>query len=203
VPVNIDEVIKALKAIDVTPPPAPYREVLTKAIADIEQYAGEQTATIAQLNKTIQAQGDQINQLQGQVTAQNTQITQQNAKITDLSNKLAAATAPSTTKPIDLATTFKTIMDSVQTQARAASGVASTTVKSMDVEIKGLVQIEADGSTSLQLPTVGAPLDAATLSTIRISYGAVPVAVPPAPPPPPPPPPSKLSAKPPRGGGSD
>src|SRR5262249_274991 len=90
---------------------------------------------------------------------------------------------------LSVANSFKTVVDSIQAQARQAPGVA-TTVRSMDVEVKGLVQVQPDLTTVLVLPTAGSGIDPNLLSTLRLSFAAVPVAAPlprPAPPAPPPP----------------
>lgn len=83
--------------------------------------------------------------------------------------------------PLDLAQSFRQVVDSVQAEARAAPGGA-TTIQSLNVEVKGLVQVDASGKTSLVLPQTGAGVDPQALSTLHISFAAIPGAV--APPPP-------------------
>lgn len=82
--------------------------------------------------------------------------------------------------PLDLAQSFRQVVDSVQAEARAAPGGA-TTIQSLTVEVKGLVQVDASGKTSLVLPQTGAGVDPQALSTLHISFAAIPGAV--APPP--------------------
>jgi hypothetical protein len=76
-------------------------------------------------------------------------------------------------KPLDLAQSFRQVMESVQAQALAAPGHAAT-IQTLNVEVKGLVQVDASGETNLVLPQTGAPVDPQTLSTLSISFAAVP-----------------------------
>jgi len=76
-------------------------------------------------------------------------------------------------KPLDLAQSFRQVMESVQAQARAAPGDAAT-IQTLNVEVKGLVQVDASGETNLVLPQTGASVDPQTLSTLSISFAAVP-----------------------------
>jgi hypothetical protein len=46
----------------------------------------------------------------------------------------------------------------------------------MDIEVKGLVQVQ-DKETVLVLPGLNSSIDANALSTLRVSFGAIPVAV--------------------------
>jgi hypothetical protein len=82
-----------------------------------------------------------------------------------------STSAPSVT-PVDLAQSFKQVVESVQAQARAAPGGAAT-VQSLSVEVKGLVQVDSSGQTNLVLPQGGA-VDPQTLSTLHMTFAAVP-----------------------------
>jgi hypothetical protein len=73
--------------------------------------------------------------------------------------------------PVDLARSFKGVIEEIQAEARSAQ-VAGVTIKAMDVEVKGLVQAEAD-KTQLVLPAATG-VDPGSLSTLRISFGVVP-----------------------------
>ena len=83
------------------------------------------------------------------------------------------------TSPLDVANAFRQVVDQVQTEAREAPGVG-TTIKSLDLEVKAFVHVEDDGVTALSFPQPDAAVDASSLSTLRISFGAIPPAVPPA-----------------------
>jgi hypothetical protein len=82
------------------------------------------------------------------------------------------------TSPLDVAKAFREVVDQVQTEARESSGVA-TTIKSLDLEVKAFVHVEDDGATALSFPPPDAAVDASSLSTLRISFGAIPAAAPP------------------------
>jgi hypothetical protein len=85
---------------------------------------------------------------------------------------VAPSQAPAVT-PLNLAQSFRQVVESVQAQARAAPGDAAT-IQTLNVEVKGLVQVDASGETNLVLPQTGAALDPQTLSTLSISFAAVP-----------------------------
>ena len=89
------------------------------------------------------------------------------------------ARAPKTS-PLDVANAFRQVVDQVQTEARAAPGVG-TTIKSLDLEVKAFVHVEDDGVTALSFPQPDAEVDANSLSTLRISFGAIPGLAPPPP----------------------
>ena len=84
----------------------------------------------------------------------------------------------SKTSPLDVANAFREVVDQVQTEAREAPGVG-TTIKSLDLEVKAFVHVEDDGVTALSFPQPDAEVDANSLSTLRISFGAIPSATPP------------------------
>ena len=88
--------------------------------------------------------------------------------------------AGTTTSPLDLAKSFRNVIDAIQTEARQSPGMA-TTIKAMDIEVKGLVQVNEDKSTAFVLPSAGTPIDSNSLSTLRVSFGSVPVTAPPTP----------------------
>jgi len=75
--------------------------------------------------------------------------------------------------PIDIAKSFRAVVDEIQADARAAPEVG-VTIKSMDIEVKGLVEVDED-KTALVLPSAKAQIDPSALSTLRVSFGAVPV----------------------------
>ena len=79
------------------------------------------------------------------------------------------------TSPLDVANAFREVVEQVQTEAREAPGVA-TTIKSLDLEMKAFVHVDDGGATALSFPHPDAEVDAASLSTLRISFGAIPTA---------------------------
>ena len=85
---------------------------------------------------------------------------------------------PPSMSPLDVANAFKQVVEQVQTEAREAPGVG-TTIKSLDLEVKAFVQVNGDGETALAFPKPDAEVDASALSTLRVSFGAIPSALPP------------------------
>jgi beta-lactam-binding protein with PASTA domain len=82
-----------------------------------------------------------------------------------------------TATPLELAKSFRNVIDAIQTEARQTPGMA-TTIKTMDIEVKGLVQVNGDKSTVFVLPGAGSPIDSNSLSTLRVTFGSVPVTAP-------------------------
>jgi hypothetical protein len=76
-------------------------------------------------------------------------------------------------EPLDLARSFRGVIDEIQAEARQ-SAVAGVTIKAMDIEVKGLVEA-APGATRLVLPSSATQVDPNALSTLRVSFGVVPV----------------------------
>ena len=82
------------------------------------------------------------------------------------------AVAVTSTQPLDLARSFRQVIETIQAEARGADEVG-VTIRTMDLEIKGLVEV-GEKETSLVLPTAQAPVDPALLSTLRLSFSAAP-----------------------------
>ena len=84
---------------------------------------------------------------------------------------------PGTEKPVrasDIAKHFRTLVQSMQLDARVpAQGEIATTLKSFDVEIKGLIVVE-DNEARVVTPAPGTNVDPGQLSTIRMSFGSIP-----------------------------
>jgi hypothetical protein len=75
-------------------------------------------------------------------------------------------------EPIELARSFRAVIEEIQAEAREST-VAGVTIKTMDLEVKGLVEA-APGTTRLVLPSATAQVDPNALSTLRVSFGVVP-----------------------------
>ena len=82
---------------------------------------------------------------------------------------------PSAILPANLVKQFRTIIDTAQQEARTpGAGDTAATIKSLDIELKGFIVVEQDQPAILP-PQPDKPIDAAQLSTIRMSFGSVPV----------------------------
>jgi hypothetical protein len=75
--------------------------------------------------------------------------------------------------PSDLAKSFRAVIDEFHAEAREAEDVG-VAIKALDLEIKGLVEVE-EKQTTLVLPSAGAAVDPSGLSTLRVSFATVPV----------------------------
>jgi hypothetical protein len=82
------------------------------------------------------------------------------------------------TKPVKadvLARQFRSVIESIQREAQQQpEGEIGVTLKTVDVEVKGLIVVEGD-SAAIVTPTPDRAVDPGQLSTIRLSYGSVPV----------------------------
>ncbi len=149
---------------------------LAQAIADLKTHVTAQDTQISDLSQQVSAGQATMVDLQTRNSSLSQQVVAQQATIDRLNGRLAAvAAAPPPASPTALADSFRKIVDQIQSQARlqSASGPA-TTIKSMDIEVKGLVNVQQDGSTVMVLPTLASQIDASQLSTLRVSYAAVP-----------------------------
>jgi hypothetical protein len=163
---NIEDILKRLKTLQDSTTDGKVKEMLPEVTKDLRAYAQNQET---ERNKLL----DAVNQLQTAQTSLSSANADQARQIEELKKKLESASSASSATPLSLATSFKGVMDSIQSEARKTPGMA-TTIKSMDIEVKGLVQVQ-DKDTVLLLPSLNAPIDANALSTLRVSFGAIPV----------------------------
>lgn len=114
---------------------------------------------------------------QGQIQNLNTTIAQQQTTISQLQAALAAAKGASAS-PMDVAQSFKTVLDTIQQQARDAGGV-QTTLTNMNIQLKTLISVQPQTGTTppqavLSFPDPTAPPDPNLLSTMTLAFGAIP-----------------------------
>ena len=181
--VNIEETLKALERIGEQSKEPPIKDQLSRLTPQLKAFAQEQETERNKLLGANAAHQATITKLQDALAAREKDVADQARTINDLKKKLEGAGTVSTATPLSLATSFKSVIEAIQAEARKTEGVA-TTIKSMDLEVKGLVQVQ-QGVTSMVLPNVGTPVDAGALSTLRVSFGAIPVVAPVTPPSPP------------------
>src|SRR5260370_2067374 len=185
-PVNIgDEVSKLDNNKNITSIDAynMQKPLLIQAVQDLKTHLTDKQTQINNLSKTVTDSEATITSLNSQNDRLNQQVGTQKTTIDKLTAQLAAATtAPPPATPLALADSFRKVVEQIQTQARLQSASApATTIRSMDLEIKGLVNVQ-DGNTVMVLPTTTTPIDSAQLSTLRLSFAAVPPSGPPVPP---------------------
>ncbi len=176
--VNIVDVVSRLEGVkDIQTLDAfnAQKATLAQAVQDLKTHLTDQETQINTLTASLSDTQTTITGLQSQNDGLKQQNAAQQATIDGLNKKLAAATAPpAPADPAALAASFKNVIDHIQTQARvqSVSGPA-TTLRSMDIEVKGLVNVQ-DGNTVMVLPTLGSPVDPNQLSTLRLSFAAIP-----------------------------
>jgi hypothetical protein len=199
VAVKIDETLALLARIQETTTDPKVKEQLPQVITDLRTFVQDQETERNNLRATLNQNQATISQLQSTIASLQQANSEQARTIEDLKKQLADQPPPTSATPLNVATSFKSVIDTIQAEARKTPGVA-TTIKAMDIEVKGMVQVEKDQGTILVFPNIGSPIDANALSTLRVSFGAIPVAAPERPPEPPAPtaePPPAPTAEPP------
>ncbi|MBM3679005.1 MAG: hypothetical protein FJW96_14180 [Actinobacteria bacterium] len=109
-----------------------------------------------------------------------------------LANELAQAPGepPPAISPDAIVDQIRTMIDNVHEDVRKGrEGETASTLRSVEVELKGLIVVDREKA-QIVPPQPDRPIDPGQLSTIRMSFGAVPVARPSARPEPVPVPPS-------------
>lgn len=174
-------------------------------LTQINTFVTLQTSQINALNTQVQTDQTTQANLQTQLNNANTTIAQQAAQITSLEAQVAAATYQ-TASPYDVANSFKGVLDQIQQSAQSAGGL-QTTVTNMNVQLKSLVSVQTPAAggapmASLIFPSPTALPDPQHLSTLSLSFSAIPslktaAAVSPTPTPTPPPTPTPAPTPPP------
>jgi hypothetical protein len=79
--------------------------------------------------------------------------------------------------PLDIARNLRGVVDTLQGELASPKSGLGTALRSFDVELKGVVVVE-NNQTKLVLPPPTERLEAHQVSTLRMSFAAVPVAPP-------------------------
>ena len=154
---------------------------LSSVAAPLPAYVNTYVQILTMQNNTqaaqIQTDATNYNSLNTQYQTDQTTIAQQAAQITSLQSQLAAATYQ-TASPLDVASSFKSVVDQIQQTAQSAGGVQST-VTNMNVHVKSLLSVQgstatAPASASLIFPSPTALPDPAHLSTLSFTFGSIP-----------------------------
>jgi hypothetical protein len=188
VAVDIQKTLDLLAKIQKDTQDTKIKEPLAKVLADLRTYLQEQEDARNKLTDALHQSEAARADLNSKIADLEKQMAAQASLVADLKRRLEAAgsgTSANSSTPLGLASSFKKVVDSIQAEARSSPGMA-TTVKSMDIELKGLVQVQADNTTVMVLPSERSPIDPNSLSTLRVTFGAIPVAFAAAAPAPPP-----------------
>ena len=142
------------------------REILRKFGRELERVL-QDPARLAELAREVVAQCDEragsIDQLIEKARAQVTRLAEQ-----------ASGEEPEPVGADSLARQFAGIIESIQRHALETEAGAAVVLKTLDVEVKGLVTVK-DDRTGLVLPTLRRTVDPGQLSTLRLSFGAIPI----------------------------
>jgi hypothetical protein len=169
---------------------------ITSVISQLQAIPQNPAALIADLNTWVTLEQAQVDALTTQVNNDKTTIASLNAQIQSLNNTVTqdqntigqlqaalAAAKGATASPLDVAQSFKNVVDQIQQQARDAGGV-QTTLTNMNVQLKTLISVQPQSGTTppkaiLGFPDLTAPPDANLLSTMTLAFGAIPNVKPP------------------------
>jgi uncharacterized coiled-coil protein SlyX len=166
--VDISAIISQLQAISAIP---------AALLTELQTYVTIQQGQVDQLTAQVSTDQTTTAGLNSQIAGLQTSVTQQQAQIATLTAQVNAAQAQ-TASPLDVAQSFKSVLDTIQQNAQAAGGV-QTTVSNMNIAIKSLVNIQAATTTTapqamLIFPSPTALPDPAHLSTLNLSFSSVP-----------------------------
>jgi outer membrane murein-binding lipoprotein Lpp len=149
---------------------------LVQALSDTKTYLSFQDAAISDLHSQLSAEQTRNSTLAGQNADLNSQVATLQATVAQLQARVDAAKIQ-TASPLEVAQSFKGVLDTIQ-QAALNGGGVQTTLTSMNVQLKAVV--------SMQTPATGAPQallvfpdptalpDPNSLSTVTLSFGAIP-----------------------------
>ena len=104
-----------------------------------------------------------------------TKVTNAVSLATSLVDARAAADTVNTIKTGDLVGNFRSVIDSIQRQARdPEQGEAGVTLQSLNVDVRGFIALEQNEARIIT-PTLNRTEEAGQLSTIRLVFGTIPV----------------------------
>lgn len=131
--------------------------------------------------RTVVKQTDDLKKLAAAADAFAGQVAESSkASLANVQAAEAAAreTTTQTNRPVKadvLARQFRSVIEGIQKEAQSQpSGEIGVTLKSFEVELKALIVVEGD-SPAIVTPTPDRGVDPGQLSTVRLSYGSVPV----------------------------
>ncbi len=152
---------------------------LTAAITELRSYITTKDALVSDLQTRLGAAQANVDTLTTQNGTLNGEVTQLTAQNTQLQAQVAAAKNQSAS-PLEVAQSLKSMFDQVHqsTQAQTGAGVQSS-LTNLHMELKTLVNVQRDTPDAapqalLVFPDPTALPDPAHLSTMQLSFGAVP-----------------------------
>ena len=154
-------------------------ELLNDALAALEKMRGavgtfEQTDApdLDRLRRAVKVLLARLKEADASLQAELTEAADIGKRLEGKGDGQPAAGAVTAT---DLAKGFRSVIQTIQREAGEGDvGDVGTIIKSMDVELKGLIVVE-DQQPKVVPPSADKPVDPNTLSTIRMSFGSVPI----------------------------
>jgi hypothetical protein len=154
-------------------------ELLNNALADLEKMRGavgtfQQTDApdLDRLRRAVKVLLARLEQADAALLAELTEAADIAKRLEKQGDGQAVAGAVAAT---DLAKGFRSVIQTIQREVGEGDvGDVGTIIKSMDVELKGLIVVE-DQQPKVVPPSADKPIDPNTLSTIRMSFGSVPI----------------------------
>jgi predicted nuclease with TOPRIM domain len=176
---GIEQTLRRLERLRETTTDERAKAELTQIEKDLREHLQTEENERNKLLEQLHAGEGRIAELRGRIAQLEETTAEQGKLIEELRTKKPSEEAPtSTVSPLDVANAFKQVVEKVQAEARQTGGVG-TTIKSLDIEVKGFVQVQEGEVTALAFPQPDAEVQPDALSTLRVSFGAIPVASPP------------------------
>jgi glucoamylase len=154
---------------------------LSSVAAPLPAYINTYVQLLTMQNNTqaaqIQTDATNYNNLNTQYQTAQATVSQQAATITSLQSQLAASTYQ-TASPLDVASSFKSVVDQIQQAAQSAGGT-QTTVTNMNVQVKSLLSVQGSTATtpaaaSMTFFSPQSLPPAEHLSTLSFTFGSIP-----------------------------
>lgn len=150
---------------------------LTAALSELQGYITSHDAILNDLKTQLGTAQANEDALTNQNATLNTQVTQLNAQVAQLQAQVAAAKNQTAT-PFEVAQSLKTMFDQIHQTTQSSAGVQSS-LTNLHFELKTLINVQRDtpagpASALLVFPDPTALPDPAHLSTMQLSFGAVP-----------------------------
>jgi hypothetical protein len=171
----IDETLKRLERVQQTTGDERAKPELARILKELRDFLQTQEEERAKLFEQLRESEAKLAELQASIAKLEQANAEQAKEIEELKKRVPPERPAPTASPLDVATAFRQVVEQVQTEARETPGVG-TTIKSLDLEVKAFVQVEEGNVTTLAFPQPDVEVDPQALSTLRVSFGAIPVA---------------------------
>jgi hypothetical protein len=154
-------------------------ELLTTALEDLERLRGAidtfrqaDTREPDRLQRAVKVLLERVEQAHASLRAE----LAESAEIAKgLEGRMEGRPTAGAVAATDLAKGFRSVIQTLQRElGEGDTGDVGTIIKSMDVELKGLIVVE-DNEPRVVPPSPDQSIDANTLSTIRMSFASVPI----------------------------